>query len=148
MCINKNIDFAYTLTLQKEVPKVSQAKSVRGLLDHIYPLPWFKCIDIQEHTGRNIRLFIFQHIHLQASSLLPCAGRKKGDRTERRKKVGLAIKRLKFKPNHYLVVIGFSILIFPELQLLLKNGNGNEDNCPAYFIRRLYMSVVRMSCQF
>ena len=41
-----------------------------------------------EHTDRNIRLFIFQHLHLQVSSLLPCTGMKKGDRADRKKKLG------------------------------------------------------------
>lgn len=120
------IGIAHTLSPSRRSAKISQAKSARGLLDHIYPLQGtqiYKYISIHKQTGRNIRLFIFQHLHIIASSLLPCAGRKKGGAIGRRKLVWKS-KCLSSNLSHYLLLVGFFVLFFPELpQKYLKNRN-------------------------
>lgn len=116
MHINRDIDTAYTLSPSGRSAKGKLHKECKGpsrlclptSLDQVYMSKQAERLDSSSSNT----------FHLQASSLLPWAKRRKEDAIDKRKKIGLEFKSLKFKSKSLPASdwIFFFFLTFPELQ--------------------------------
>lgn len=79
--INRNTDITYILNPSEKNVKSKLSKGFKRCFRLYLSTSFFQMY-------RYTWAYIFQHLHLQASSLLPCAGEKKGDRTMEKRKLG------------------------------------------------------------
>lgn len=98
MFLNRDVvDTAYTLSPAGVNARGKLGKQCNGTSSSQLPNSLAQVHRYTRASRHKHQLFIFQHIHLEVSSLFPCAVRWKGDTVDRRNKIGLKIKRLKFQ---------------------------------------------------